>query len=84
MSGPEDLDHSPSGSDPQVRAAVASAVERFGHDVAGVGEGRTPEGSPCVVVMLAVDDPGLTARIPEDIDGIPVRVEVTGDFTAGG
>jgi hypothetical protein len=84
MSGPEELQPSASGSDPRIRAAVASAVERFGHDVAGIGEGRTAEGTPCVVVMLAADDPGLTARLPTDIDGVPVRVEVTGDFTAGG
>jgi hypothetical protein len=84
MGGPEDLHHAPSESDPHVRAAVAAAVERFGHDVSGVGEGRTDGGEPCVVIMLAADDPSLTARLPRDIEGVPVRVEVTGDFAAGG
>jgi hypothetical protein len=36
------------------------------------------------VIMLAADDPSLTARLPRDIEGVPVRVEVTGDFAAGG
>jgi hypothetical protein len=44
--------------------------------VVGIGEGRSDDG-PCVVVLVA-SPTVMTAAIPPSLDGLPVRVVVTG------
>ena len=50
--------------------------------VTAVGEGRLPDGRPCVRVYLLTDDPALRRRIPETLEGHPVVVEVSGEIRA--
>ncbi len=47
-------------------------------DVVGVYEGRLESGDTCIAVMVAADRPGLRQEIPPDLEGYPVRIEVTG------
>lgn len=50
--------------------------------VVGTAESRTSDGRPCILVLLAKSDPGLRARLPRELEGWPVRLEVTGEFHA--
>lgn len=50
--------------------------------VVGTAESRTSDGRPCVLIMLAGDSPELRAKLPREIEGWPVVVEVTGEFHA--
>lgn len=61
-----------------VLATHASALmERPG--VVGVAEGRTDDGTPCVVVLVS----GVTVpALPSELDGHPVEVRRSGDITA--
>lgn len=45
--------------------------------VVGVAVGRCDD-TPCILVMVEKDSPELRRRIPAEIDGYPVRVEITG------
>lgn len=49
--------------------------------VHGFGVGQGADGSPCMV-LFADDLPA--DQVPESLDGLPVRVESSGEFTAGG
>ena len=49
--------------------------------VVGTAVGRC-DGTPCIRVFLARDDPDARARIPGRLDGYPVRTEVTGPIRA--
>lgn len=49
--------------------------------VLGTGIGRC-EGKPCIKVMVRSRSPALEDTIPEEVDGYPVRIEVTGVFRA--
>lgn len=46
-----------------------------------VSEGEM-DGTPCIVVYLEKDDRKLRGKIPSNCLGIPVRVEVSGEFKA--
>jgi hypothetical protein len=50
--------------------------------VVGTAESRTGDGRPCILVMLAKSTPELRARLPRELEGWPVRLEVTGEFHA--
>jgi hypothetical protein len=39
------------------------------------------EGAPCILVMTSGDSPALREKIPDEIEGHPVRVLVTGQPT---
>jgi hypothetical protein len=49
--------------------------------VVGVGIGKL-ENSPAIVVMVAERTPQIDTQVPEQLDGYPVIVEVTGEFKA--
>lgn len=48
--------------------------------VTSVGLGHGPAGGEAVVI--GVVDPGVAARLPSEIAGLPVVVEVTGEVNA--
>lgn len=48
--------------------------------VVGTAEGRE-EGRPCILVFVASDSPELRASIPSQIEGHPVKIQVTGEIT---
>lgn len=47
--------------------------------VVGVGEG-IQDGRPCVVVFVNPPGTALAAKLPRDIQGVPVVVEESGPF----
>ena len=49
--------------------------------VAGVAEGER-DGNPIILVMLSADSPAIRAKIPDELAGFRVQVEVTGEFKA--
>ncbi len=51
-------------------------------DVVSVGIGKGEEGSAAIIVGLAKPNPKTKARIPENIDGYPVIVRLTGAIRA--
>ena len=63
----------------QARAAKAAAHEAFAKlaSVVGVGITRTPAGGYALKVNLQ-DDPPPGAQLPDQVGGVPVRVEVVG------
>jgi len=46
-----------------------------------VSEGET-DGKPCIVVHIEKDDEGLRERVRRQCAGIPLRIEVSGEFKA--
>ncbi len=50
--------------------------------VVGTAEARTPDGRPCILVMVVRLTPGLRDALPRELEGWPVRVEVTGAIHA--
>jgi len=49
-------------------------------DVLGTGVGRLSDGRPEVTIFAK--NAGAAARVPKELDGVPVTVEVTGEITA--
>lgn len=63
--------------------SVDRAQDRLNRKVMGIrGVTGTAQGlrggKPCIKVYVEKDDPGLRARLPRAVDGVPVDVEVTG------
>jgi hypothetical protein len=50
--------------------------------VAGTAESQLAEGSPCILVIVVRLTPELRKRIPETVEGWPVRIEETGEIRA--
>jgi hypothetical protein len=50
--------------------------------VVGTAESRTPDGRPCILVLLANDSAELRAKLPRELEGWPVILEVTGEIRA--
>jgi hypothetical protein len=50
--------------------------------VVGTAESRTSDGRPCILLMLSTSAPELRAKLPSELEGWPVRLEVTGEFHA--
>ena len=48
--------------------------------VVGTAEGEE-NGQPCILVFLARDTQQLRDRIPTQIEGYPVKLQVTGEIT---
>ena len=48
--------------------------------VVGVYVGALDDGSPCIGVMVAGKTPELERRIPQTLEGYPVRLEETGEI----
>ncbi len=51
--------------------------------VEGVGIGGTRT-RPVILVMVRQDAAAIAAKLPREIDGFPVQVEVTGEISAYG
>ncbi len=47
----------------------------------GVGVGIDPNGSHLVRVMVAEMNDDVRKALPTEIDGVPVEIDVTGDFS---
>ncbi|MDB4952170.1 MAG: hypothetical protein JWM27_4819 [Gemmatimonadetes bacterium] len=63
----------------EARAAKAVAIQRF-HGLFGlVGVGITKVAND-YAVMLNLSDPTSADLVPSHLDGVPVRVEVTGSI----
>ena len=82
-----DTDRTPTATDQpsrdQVRAAKMRLIETHG-DIRGVGSfgiGSTEDGSS-MAVTVAVSNASTLARIPKDVDGVPVRAYLSGPARA--
>ena len=64
--------------------AIEVAQRLLGGLAEGVGQGMTPDGHPCVAVMVDHLTPDLEERIPSEIEGFPVQIIEAGTFHAGG
>jgi len=50
--------------------------------VAGMYEGQTDDGTPCVVIMCERDPSELRERLPAIIEGVPLLAEYSGRIVA--
>ena len=50
--------------------------------VAGTAESQLADGRPCILVIVVRLTPELRKRIPETVEGWPVRIEETGEIRA--
>ncbi len=50
--------------------------------VVGTYQGERPDGSPTIVVMIARKSADLERRIPRELEGWPVTIQVTGEIRA--
>ncbi len=70
-------------TDPQTPATV---IEQhidwlFGfEDVAGVAEGEQ-HGQPCIKVYLVQENSRTRLELPDELDGLPLLIEITGSFS---
>ncbi len=71
-----DLDAEPSS----IERAVAEASSWIGDGIEGVGEGRTDDGEPCVVVFVSTLDADTRRRIPSSVGDHPVVLSGTDPF----
>lgn len=60
-----------------ISAALADAAQWIGEGIEGVGEGRTADGEPCIVVMVSELDPDRRAQIPTQHAGFDVMLDDT-------
>ena len=49
--------------------------------VVGVAEGES-QGAPCIRVFVVGRNPELLRRIPDALEGYPLRIEESGEFQA--
>ena len=75
----------PVGRDDDLGPALAAQGKHTGRlmrdrDLLGTAVGRLNDGRPEVTVFAR--NAGAVARVPKDLDGVPVTVEVTGEITA--
>ena len=52
--------------------------------VVGLYEGARADGAPCIRVMVVARTPELAKRIPRELEGYPVEIEVTGEIRPRG
>ncbi len=50
--------------------------------VVGTAESRLADGRPCILVLVSRMSPGLRDRLPRELEGWPVKVEVSGEIRA--
>ena len=50
--------------------------------VVGTAEGQMPDGRPAILILVKSMTPELRRALPQDIEGWPVRVQVTGEIRA--
>ncbi|MEL6982827.1 MAG: hypothetical protein AAFO29_10430 [Actinomycetota bacterium] len=63
-------------------AAIGEASIWIGDGIEGVGEGRTDDGSPCLVVFVSALDQATRDRVPATMHGYPVVLSATDSFVA--
>lgn len=73
------------GRDDDLGPALAAQAKHTGRlmsdrDLLGTAVGRLADGRPEVTVFAK--NAGSAARVPKDLDGVPVTVEVTGEISA--
>lgn len=68
---------------PDITAIISanSAAILGMEDVVAIGQARCND-QPCIRVLLASDNSDTRAKLPAEIDGVPVSVEVSGAFRA--
>jgi hypothetical protein len=73
----------PPPSRPLVEVLAAHTPELMAlPGVVGTAESRMPDGRPCILVLLAKSTLELRAKLPRELEGWPVRLEVTGEIRA--
>lgn len=72
------------GSDSAISSALDDASQWVGDGIEGVGEGRTADGEPCIVVMVSELDPARRAKIPAEFGGFEVVLDETDTIHALG
>ena len=82
---PSDPNLAAVGRDDDLGPALAAQGKHTGRlmrdrDLLGTAVGRLNDGRPEVTVFAR--NAGAVARVPKDLDGVPVTVEVTGEITA--
>lgn len=70
--------------DEQSRRALATAETWLGEDIQGVAIGRTDQGDRCVVVYTLDPTSAAVRSLPEEFEGLPVRVESGDAFRTEG
>ena len=50
--------------------------------VVGTAESRLDDGRPCILVLVARMTPEVRERVPKQLEGWPVKIEVTGEIRA--
>jgi hypothetical protein len=50
--------------------------------VVGTAESKLDDGRPCVLILVSRMTPELRGKLPRDLEGWPVKVQVTGDIHA--
>jgi hypothetical protein len=48
--------------------------------VIGVAVGALDDGTPCILVLVSKIDAGIHKSVPQEIEGHPVKIEVTGEI----
>jgi hypothetical protein len=48
--------------------------------VTGVAVGETDEGTPCILVLVLDDSVAIKQKLPDTLEGHPVRTLVTGEI----
>lgn len=76
----DDLEAAVPVVDEQSARALGVANEWVGGAVTGVGVGAEPDGSRCLVVHVDAGQPA--PDLPEQVEGLPVRVVSGGAFHA--
>ncbi len=70
----------PSNTVEQLIARYSDSIMALA-DVVGISESLC-DGQPCIKVLLAADNADTLARLPKQLEDIPVVVEVSGPFIA--
>lgn len=78
MSEDEELHAEIPSLDDRSRRALSAAEQWVGEDVQGVAIGATDDGEPVVVVYALHPDSATVRSLPQECEGVAVRVE-TGD-----
>lgn len=78
MSEDEDLYAEIPALEDRSRRALSAAEQWIGEDIQGVAIGATDDGGPVVVVYALHPDSATVRSLPQECEGLPVRVE-TGD-----
>jgi hypothetical protein len=50
--------------------------------VTAVGEGRTKDGRPALIISLSSDDQATKDIFPAEVEGIPIEFRITGEQEA--